>query len=175
MTRRACIAAVVRLKTTVDFDRTEDQMYFIGPLLFWACAEMTCGFFVLCVPYLPMLVSDSGCPRRVKKMLGVSSINNTGQPNTDGGVGQGSSRVNNKANSNFTAGSYQVSRKKSRSTDMLDSTADASAGYYQIDEDGIGLNDLKTSESTEHLQRRHYGSSGVRVTRTVVVTRTTRS
>lgn len=30
-------------------------MYFIGPLLFWACAEMTCGFLIFCVPSLPRI------------------------------------------------------------------------------------------------------------------------
>ncbi|KAI5247030.1 hypothetical protein E4T42_06126 [Aureobasidium subglaciale] len=37
-------------------------MYFIGPLLFWACAEMTCGFFILSVPCMPSVVKHSGLP-----------------------------------------------------------------------------------------------------------------
>lgn len=31
-------------------------MYFIGPLLFWACAEMTCGFLIFSVPSMPRIL-----------------------------------------------------------------------------------------------------------------------
>lgn len=167
--RRACIAAVVLLKTTVDFDGTQDQMYYIGPLLFWACAEMTCGFFILCVPYLPGLLADSGgfCSRlfRVKKILG----------NEPHGAGSDSKVISSSASKAKFAVSYYASRKKSfprAAADIFDTstTVDASA-YYQIDEEVVGLNDLKTSESTEQLRKSHYfNGSGVRVTKTVVVT-----
>ncbi|KKY36779.1 putative 60s ribosomal protein l36 [Diaporthe ampelina] len=152
----ACIAAVVRLKTTVDFAKTEDQMYYIGPLLFWACAEMTCGFFILCVPCLPKIVSESSCCRRVKRALGIS----TGKLSTSG---QKSSNFDSKF-----GGSYG-SRKKSRSADMLNTTTGASA-YYQMDDDAVGLDTLKTSESTENLRKSVHGGGGVHVTKTVVVT-----
>ncbi|KAK8191963.1 hypothetical protein HDK77DRAFT_62183 [Phyllosticta capitalensis] len=52
----ACIAACFRLAHTVTFSRTQDSMYYIGPLLFWACAEMTCGFLILSVPCLPKII-----------------------------------------------------------------------------------------------------------------------
>ncbi|KAK7543209.1 hypothetical protein IWX49DRAFT_600651 [Phyllosticta citricarpa] len=52
----ACIAACFRLVHTVTFSRTLDTMYYIGPLLFWACAEMTCGFLILSVPCLPKII-----------------------------------------------------------------------------------------------------------------------
>lgn len=47
-------------------------MYLIGPLLFWACAEMTCGFFIFSMPCLSKLIMESGLPRQVKKSLGIS-------------------------------------------------------------------------------------------------------
>lgn len=157
-TSRACVAAIVRLHTTIDFAKTEDQMYYIGPLLFWACGEMTCGFFILCVPCLPKLISESGCSRRVKRALGAS----TGKPSVDG---------LNSSNLNSKFGSSYASRKKSRSTDILNTTVDASA-YYQIDEEAVVLDDLKTSESTEQLRKSHHsGANGVHVTKTIVVTK----
>ncbi|KEQ99932.1 hypothetical protein AUEXF2481DRAFT_76487 [Aureobasidium subglaciale EXF-2481] len=58
----ACIAASIRLSTTITFSHEADRMYFIGPLLFWACAEMTCGFFILSVPCMPSMVKHSGLP-----------------------------------------------------------------------------------------------------------------
>ncbi|KAI5271204.1 hypothetical protein E4T47_05493 [Aureobasidium subglaciale] len=58
----ACIAASIRLSTTITFSHKADRMYFIGPLLFWACAEMTCGFFILSVPCIPSVVKHSGLP-----------------------------------------------------------------------------------------------------------------
>lgn len=154
---RACVAAVVRLKTTVDFANTEDQMYYIGPLLFWACAEMTCGFFILCVPCIPKLISDSDCSRRVKRALGVS----TGKPSAGG-------HSSSQANSKFAA-SYAL-RKKRRSSDILDTTIDASA-YSRIDEEAMRLDELEGSESTKHLRKSHHSGGGVHVTKTVLVTR----
>ncbi|KAJ5947308.1 hypothetical protein N7466_000323 [Penicillium verhagenii] len=68
----ASIAACFRLARTVAFARTSDRMYLLGPLLFWACAEMTCGFCIFCLPCLSKLVMESGLPRRVKSGLGFS-------------------------------------------------------------------------------------------------------
>jgi hypothetical protein len=47
-------------------------MYFIGPLLFWACAEMTCGFFILCVPCLPKVIKESGLRAYASRVFGRS-------------------------------------------------------------------------------------------------------
>lgn len=48
-------------------------MYYIGPLLFWACAEMTCGFFIFSVPCLSRVIAESGLSRKVKSTLGISA------------------------------------------------------------------------------------------------------
>ena len=47
-------------------------MYYIAPLLFWACAEMTCGFFILGVPCIPCLVKSSGLHGKFGNSFGVS-------------------------------------------------------------------------------------------------------
>lgn len=44
----ACISAAFRLATTVAYGEAADAIYALGPLVFWATAEMTCGFFVCC-------------------------------------------------------------------------------------------------------------------------------
>ncbi|KAG9523715.1 hypothetical protein KCV07_g2301, partial [Aureobasidium melanogenum] len=68
----ASISATVRLSTTITFSHEDDKMYFIAPLLFWACAEMTCGFFVLGVPCIPCLVKTSGLRGKCGSFFGVS-------------------------------------------------------------------------------------------------------
>ncbi|KAL3481107.1 hypothetical protein BJX99DRAFT_195375 [Aspergillus californicus] len=87
----ASVAACFRLAHTVAFANTTDTMYLIGPLLFWACGEMTCGFFILSVPCLSKIIMESGLPRRVKSSLGFGSKpsqpyydENSGQPHRSG-------------------------------------------------------------------------------------------
>ncbi|KAL2018125.1 hypothetical protein VTK56DRAFT_1255 [Thermocarpiscus australiensis] len=63
----ASISGSVGLATTVTFAYATNTMYFIALLLFWACAEMTCGFFILCVLCLPSIVKESGLSGRIKK------------------------------------------------------------------------------------------------------------
>ncbi|OOQ88418.1 putative 60s ribosomal protein l36 protein [Penicillium brasilianum] len=72
----ASVAACLRLARTVDFARMADTMYLISPLLFWACAEMTCGFFIFSVPCLSKIIIASGMPRKVKRALGFSGQSN---------------------------------------------------------------------------------------------------
>ncbi|KAJ1334072.1 hypothetical protein MN608_04075 [Microdochium nivale] len=50
------ISACLRLSKTITFAHEADTMYFIGPLLFWACAEMTCGFLIFSVPSMPRIL-----------------------------------------------------------------------------------------------------------------------
>ncbi|CAD0017548.1 unnamed protein product, partial [Aureobasidium pullulans] len=68
----ACIAATVRLSTTITFSHEDDRMYYIAPLLFWACAEMTCGFFILGLPCVPALIKGSGLRDTIENFLGLS-------------------------------------------------------------------------------------------------------
>ncbi|KAK7211926.1 hypothetical protein V2G26_019104 [Clonostachys chloroleuca] len=78
----ASVAACFRLWYTVKYFKDPDRMYFISPLLFWACAEMTCGFFILSMPYLPRIIAGSRLPRKVKVVLGLS-VQPTNRSNHD--------------------------------------------------------------------------------------------
>ncbi|PYH41044.1 uncharacterized protein BP01DRAFT_306909 [Aspergillus saccharolyticus JOP 1030-1] len=62
----APISACFRLAHTVSFAKTADQMYMIAPLLFWAFAEMACGFFIFSMPCLSKLLMDSGLRRKLR-------------------------------------------------------------------------------------------------------------
>lgn len=127
-----CISAIVRLSTTVTFAGTEDQMYYIGPLLFWAWAEMTCGFFILTVPCLPRLLSESRLSRSLKNMLGLTPRKPSDPYRYPA--------VRSKSSSGHTGGS----RKKSQgqSGDVMMNTV-----FYQMDDRTV-----KSSESQEQLR-----------------------
>lgn len=120
-------------------------MYFIGPLLFWACAEMTAGFFIFCVPCVPKLVKESPLPRRVKEMLGLSVKSTTGKSNQYTG-----------------SGSKQLSK-----------TGMSSEAYVEIGEDGMALSDMEKSESQERLREASGTRDGGNPSNAVQVTRTT--
>jgi hypothetical protein len=147
----ASISGSVRLATTVTFAHATDTMYFIAPLLFWACAEMTCGFFILCVPCLPSIIKESGLSGRIKKILGISAGSSDKPSNHDivtfGGTGPASSN------------------KKSKAGKSLNNT------YFKIEEEdgGLPLGDLKTTESQEQLHQQQ-GNNGAHITRTTQVT-----
>ncbi|GME48407.1 60s ribosomal protein l36 [Neofusicoccum parvum] len=151
----ASVAACFRLAHTVTFSKTTDTMYYIGPLLFWACAEMTCGFFILSVPCLPKIVKESSLPRAIKRALGLSVKSTTGPSN---GTPSGS-------------GSHHLSRPSKSGIAAADS-------YYKIREDGVMLGDVERSESQEGLrgeyERGEAAKGGaVRVTRTTHISVTT--
>ncbi|KAF5862058.1 hypothetical protein ETB97_012205 [Aspergillus alliaceus] len=75
---------------TANFAKSTDQMYFIGPLLFWACAEMTCGFFIFSVPCLSKLAMESGLRRRLSSVLDLSD-KSVSVPSDQGSKPQGGS------------------------------------------------------------------------------------
>lgn len=137
-------------------------MYYIGPLLFWACAEMTCGFFVLCAPSLPRLIQDSGCWRGIKRAFGVRPNKLTPEaPNSS-----------TKLPAKTPAGILSSSRKKRfpTDTDILSSRTAQASAYYEVDEEAVGLDELKKSESTENLREGDCPGGNVHVVRTVAVT-----
>lgn len=108
-------------------------MYFIGPLLFWAWAEMTAGFFILSVPCLPKLIAESNLPTRIKVALGVSRDSKPQETGPDGLVTIGG-----------TGGS---SRKQ-----LSKSGLPQEDRYYKIHDDGVVMTDFGQSESQEQLQ-----------------------
>ncbi|KAH7411401.1 hypothetical protein BKA64DRAFT_569183 [Cadophora sp. MPI-SDFR-AT-0126] len=68
----ASVSASLRLSTTITFVKEPDQMYFIGPLLFCACAEMTCCFFILCVPCILAVMKKTRVAFKLKRLFGIS-------------------------------------------------------------------------------------------------------
>ncbi|RKU43781.1 hypothetical protein DL546_004585 [Coniochaeta pulveracea] len=145
----ASISGSIRLATTVTFAHEKDTMYFIAPLLFWACAEMTCGFFILCVPCLPSILKDSGLSSQVKKVFGISADSSNKPSNHDivtfGGTGPTSSN------------------KKSKAGKSLN---DNYSKIEEEDDGGLPLGDLHATESQERLHKQQ----GKYITRTTQVT-----
>lgn len=106
-------------------------MYYIGPLLFWAWAEMTAGFFILSVPCLPRLLAEAPLPLSVKIAFGLSrdskpSKSDPGQIVTIGGSGGNS--------------------KKRRGPNYLETTS-----YEELDEFNNTTRRAHKSESQESL------------------------
>ncbi|KAK1783185.1 hypothetical protein QBC45DRAFT_447946 [Copromyces sp. CBS 386.78] len=158
----ACVAACFRLDQTITFAKETDLMYFIGPLLFWADAEMTCGFFIFCIPCLPKLIKESSLSATVKSMLGLSSNKSrsyaTGGGHTGTGTGTG---VLSKYGKGFDDGrDLELGTSGKRS-----------------EEGSLPLSDMERSESQERLHGHGKGSGsgsglggGVHVTKTTMVT-----
>lgn len=129
---RACISAICRLVRTVDFARDSDSMYIIGSLLFWATAEMTCGFLIFSVPCLSKIVLDSGLRRRITRKdrpnLSPRDLPNPSPKSTP------------------PYRSQPISRRSLSRTWLATETR-----YSQMEEDGIPLNDQGKSESQINL------------------------
>lgn len=118
-------------------------MFALGPLVFWATAEMACGFFIICVPCMPKILQQTGVLRRIKRALGMP----TGGPTGDSGGAAGGYRV---------GGGSGGARSRGPGGSSISGTGPDS--YYKLEEDGgiaagaVAMGDLKASESTEHLR-----------------------
>lgn len=62
---RAVICSIFRMTATITFGQSSDTMYTIGPVILWATGEMSCGFFVACMPTLPRLLQEAPWIRRL--------------------------------------------------------------------------------------------------------------
>ncbi|RYP77654.1 hypothetical protein DL771_001022 [Monosporascus sp. 5C6A] len=120
--RSACVSAAFRLAVTVQYAEAEDAIYSIGPVCFWASADMTCVFIVVCAIGVPKTLFESGVWRKVKKGRGLSVTGGT------------SVTPKNRAGSRATRSKNMRSVKNS---------------YLEIDD--TELKTLH-SESTEHLR-----------------------
>lgn len=130
----ACIAATVRLSTTITFSHEDDRMYYIAPLLFWACAEMTCGFFILGLPCVPALIKGSGLRDTIGNFLGLSlgSSNDRSRTHRD--------------RPTQTSSHLPITAMKSEPV-----RRDLCSQLYN-EEDGLQLYTLEDSESQERLR-----------------------
>ncbi|RYP20875.1 hypothetical protein DL767_009381 [Monosporascus sp. MG133] len=123
----ACVSAAVRLSVTVTFGYDPDQMFALGPLVFWVDAESTCAFFIMCMPCLPKILREQGVLRKLKKALGMRATQ-SGTP----------------------YGADSKSAKKGYGSKFGTGTSDS---YRKLDEErGVPLEEIKT-ESTERLRR----------------------
>lgn len=113
-------------------------MYIIGSLLFWATAEMTCGFLIFSVPCLSKIILDSGLRRRMTRR---NELNESPRdpPNPT-------------PKSTPPHGSHPISRRSLSRTWLATETR-----YSQIEEDGIPLNDTGKSESQTDLNAHVHG------------------
>lgn len=136
----ACVSAAFRLATTVSYGEAADSVYALGPLVFWATAEMTCGFFVCCMPCTPKILQETGVIRNMKRAFNMKSTT------------KGTS------NSKVDQYSSNISHAKS--------VASTTNAYYKLDEDGIPMGAIK-SESTEQL---HNDKLHTGITRTTQIT-----
>ncbi|KAL2174431.1 uncharacterized protein P884DRAFT_314774 [Thermothelomyces heterothallicus CBS 202.75] len=147
----ACVSAAFRLATTIAYGEAQDAIYALGPLVFWATAEMACGFFIVCIPCLPKILQQTGVLRKMKKALGMS----TGPT----------------ANS-AQAGYHTGGKSGSRSRGPKVTSSSAQDSYYKLEEDGMAMKDLK-SESTEHLREDQQGGKLAGPRGAAAITRTT--
>ncbi|PNP85076.1 hypothetical protein FNYG_01601 [Fusarium nygamai] len=144
----ACVSAAFRLAVTVKYGKAADALYALAPLVFWATAEMTCGFFIVCVPCIPKILKETGVIRNIKRAFGMSTAPTN--PNTADRYGKSG-----------TKGS------------QLSSTGPKS--YYKLDEDGVPLGTLKGSESTEYLRDNANNGQGITRTTQIKITQDNRS
>lgn len=140
----ACVSAAFRLATTLAYGKSADALFSLGPLVFWATAEMTCGFFIVCVPCLPKILKDSGVIRKLKSTFGMKNTTiNPSNKNTNG-YGSGGNTLNSKL------------------------ATTSSNAYYKLDEQSHQMKDLRGSDSTENLREGNPHNGITKITRITV-------
>jgi hypothetical protein len=115
-------------------------MYFIGPLLFWACAEMTCGFFIFSVPCIPKILNQLRLSPKIRKILGLSSDDS-----------------NEHAKYNPPSGPH---------LNKLAPSGKSNDNYYKIDKYGVPMTNITQTESQERLRDEDKEEKNIKVTRT---------
>lgn len=123
---RACISAAFRLAVTLQYASAVDAVYHIGPVCFWAYAEMSCGFIVVCIPCVPKIFVDTGAWPKLKSTFGMSS----------------SSRGASGATPKIHTGHSSATRSKNMRS--------ANDSYLELDDNE--MKNLGSSESAEYLR-----------------------
>ncbi len=124
----AVVSAICRLQVTIAYANAADATSTLAPVVFWAFAEMTCGFVVSCMPSAPRLLHETRLMPKIKKMLGMHVT-------TAKGTDMSTSSTNNNR-SNFSKPSTAIDK-------------------YEEIEDDVMMDDIRPgkSESTEELHR----------------------
>ncbi|KAF7585539.1 hypothetical protein BBP40_010721 [Aspergillus hancockii] len=63
----------MRLGTTVLHGRAADAIYSLAPLVICSSAEMTCGFFIVCLPCIPKPLKETRVIRSIKRAFGMKT------------------------------------------------------------------------------------------------------
>ncbi|KAE8342431.1 hypothetical protein BDV24DRAFT_150357 [Aspergillus arachidicola] len=69
----ACASAALRLDTIVMYSNAIDPLYSLAPVVLCSMAEMTCGFFIFCLPCIPKIITETGAIHKIKKVLGMKT------------------------------------------------------------------------------------------------------
>ncbi|KAI2783827.1 hypothetical protein F4815DRAFT_458120 [Daldinia loculata] len=137
----ACISAIFRVSTQVAIVSQADAMYQFAPVMFWAFAELTCGFIIACMPSTPKILKDHGVLDKMRRaMRSVVGLKNTNLR----------------------------SLNKPTVSSTMDHTHTHTNTYRKIDEYGVPLKDLQPSESTEQLRDDKFDQGILRTTRVTV-------
>ncbi|KAI0905015.1 hypothetical protein F4823DRAFT_567155 [Ustulina deusta] len=62
----ACLSAVLRLVSTIEYSTTDDVTYAVSAVVLWALAEMACGFIVLGMPTAPKVLLETRLMSKIK-------------------------------------------------------------------------------------------------------------
>ncbi|TLS26120.1 hypothetical protein PpBr36_04787 [Pyricularia pennisetigena] len=130
----AVISAVNRVAVTVTYAGAADATYTLGPVVFWAFAEMTCGFVISCLPAAPKLVREHRVFHRIKARLGMKLT--TGRSGASG--------------SNLSRGTTLNNTQQSTTPG---SSAGGSNAWRKLEDESVQLGHMTKSDSTEYLQR----------------------
>ncbi|TLD24100.1 hypothetical protein PspLS_06955 [Pyricularia sp. CBS 133598] len=130
----AVISAINRVAVTVTYAGASDVTYTLGPVIFWAYAEMTCGFVISCLPAAPKLVREHRVFHRIKAKLGMKLT--TARSGASG--------------SNISRGTTLNNTQQGTTPG---SSAGGSNAWRKLDDESHQLDNMTKSDSTEYLQR----------------------
>ncbi|ELQ41208.1 hypothetical protein OOU_Y34scaffold00290g5 [Pyricularia oryzae Y34] len=130
----AVISAINRVAVTVTYADAADVTYTLGPVVFWAFAEMTCGFVISCLPAAPKLVREHRVFHRIKAKLGMKLT--TARSGASG--------------SNLSRGTTLNNTQQGTAPG---SSAGGAKAWRKLDDESHQLDNMTKSDSTEYLQR----------------------
>ncbi|KAI1847096.1 hypothetical protein JX266_006971 [Neoarthrinium moseri] len=143
----AVLCSIFRMIATINFGKSPDTMYNIGPVILWATGEVSCGFFVACMPTLPRLLKEAPFIVYLKKTMG--STTSAADESSTARFGHG-----------FSIASHKLSRGTKSHED-----------YLQIDDDPTPLKDLSSNNSDQIPENVCNGDDRITKTTYIAVTR----
>lgn len=120
---------------TVEFGDSLDRMYTICPVILWATGEVTCAFFVCCMPFLPRVFRETKWLSGLRTFLRIKTAR-TSTPRT--------CTTGHKTPTPGHLGEAP-NMSQGRSKDVYGTLTD--------DEENVGMGTLKENDSTERLRQ----------------------